>query len=183
MKFDADMTPVDYMIVDGNAAFAELTGLRDANGKWVSEIAPGLERHWFELYGRVALTGEPARFEQEAGIFGRWYDVQALRIGDPRDYRVAILFDDISERRSADKRRQALIDVNDAFRDVSDPDAPALSRSRSGRPGAGGGSRRIWRHRRRHAHNPGCERLASWRDAHVSRACIASRTTATTPTR
>ncbi|RYG28158.1 MAG: PAS domain-containing protein, partial [Burkholderiales bacterium] len=102
MKFDEMLTPIDYMIVDGNAAFEKLTGLINANGKWVSEIAPGLERHWFELYGRVALTGEPARFEQPAEIFGRWYDVQALRLGDPADLTVAILFEDMTDRRAAD---------------------------------------------------------------------------------
>ncbi len=130
MKFDADMVPVDYMIVDGNAAFAELTGLRNANGKWVSEIAPGLERHWFELYGRVALTGEPARFEQPAEIFGRWYDVQALRLGDAADQRVAILFENITERRYADIRQKALIDLNDALRDIRDVREIAFAASR-----------------------------------------------------
>ena len=80
MRFDADDRPVDYKILEGNAAFEEMTGLVDPYGKWVSEIAPGLERHWFELYGRVARTGEPARFENPADIFGRWYDVQALSL-------------------------------------------------------------------------------------------------------
>jgi len=130
LKFDADMTPVDYMIVDGNSAFSKLTGLENANGKWVSEIAPGLERHWFELYGRVALTGEPARFEQPADVFGRWYDVQAIRLGDPAYHRVAILFDDITARRNAGIRQKALIDLNDSLRDLRDIREIAFAASR-----------------------------------------------------
>ncbi|RYZ14734.1 MAG: hybrid sensor histidine kinase/response regulator [Alphaproteobacteria bacterium] len=130
MKFDEKLTPIDYMIVDGNAAFEKLTGLINANGKWVSEIAPGLERHWFELYGRVALTGEPARFEQPAEIFGRWYDVQALRLGDPGDLTVAILFEDMTDRRAADMRQRALIDLNDALRDLREIDEIALASAR-----------------------------------------------------
>ena len=120
MKFDATGRAVDYMIVEGNAAFAEMTGLHDANGKWVSEIAPGLEQHWFDLYGRVALTGEPARFENPADVFGRWYDVEALRIGDPAAHRVAILFTNITERKQLEARQAALIELNDVLRDLTD---------------------------------------------------------------
>jgi len=121
MKFDADLRPVDYMIVEGNPAFEDMTGLHGANGKWVSDIAPGLEQQWFDLYGKVALTGEAVRFEQAADIFGRWYDVEALRIGDPEMRRVAILFTNITERKQTEARQQALLDLNDAIRDLIDP--------------------------------------------------------------
>nr|WP_245215027.1 PAS domain S-box protein [Pararoseomonas indoligenes] len=102
MRFDDADTAVDYQIVEGNPAFERMTGLFGSTGKWVSEIAPDLERHWFATYGRVALTGEPVRFENAAEAFGRWYDVQALRVGDPEEHRVAILFNDISDRRKAE---------------------------------------------------------------------------------
>lgn len=121
MKFDGTGKPVDYMIVEGNSAFSEMTGLYDANGKWVSEIAPGLEQHWFDLYGQVALTGQSARFENSADVLGRWYDVEAVRIGDPAELRVAILFNDITAQKQAELRRQVLLDLNDAVRDLTDP--------------------------------------------------------------
>ena len=121
MKFDENDRAIDYRIIEGNAAFQELTGLRDPNGKWVSEIAPGLERHWFDLYGAVALTGEPARFENPADIFGRWYDVQALRLGDPAQKRVAILFNDITGARRTAARQGALVVLADALQTQTDP--------------------------------------------------------------
>jgi PAS domain S-box-containing protein len=108
MKFDADMRPVDYRLAEVNPAFERQTGLFGAAGKWVSEAAPGLERHWFETYGRVALTGEPARFENYAEPFGRWYDVYAFRTGSPLERRVAILFNDITPRRAAEQRLREL---------------------------------------------------------------------------
>lgn len=120
MKFDAADRPVDYRIVEGNKAFEEMTGLVDPYGKWVSEIAPGLERHWFELYGGVARTGKPVRFENPADIFGRWYDVQALRIGQPGAWQVAILFNNITERKQSETRQNALLELNDAIRDLTD---------------------------------------------------------------
>ncbi len=120
MKFDAADRPVDYRIVEGNKAFEEMTGLVDPYGKCVSEIAPGLEQHWFDLYGGVARTGEPVRFENPADIFGRWYDVQALRIGQPGAWQVAILFNNITERKQSETRQNALLELNDAIRDLTD---------------------------------------------------------------
>jgi len=120
MKFDEALRPVDYMIVEANPAFEEMTGLRDAEGKWVSEIAPGLEQHWFDLYGGVALTGETVRFENPADIFGRWYDVEALRIGEPATHRVAILFNNITERKRFEAQQAALIELDDAITSLSD---------------------------------------------------------------
>ena len=121
MKFDETGQAIDYMIVEGNAAFAEMTGLQDAAGKWVNEIAPGLEQHWFDLYGQVALTGKTARFENPADVFGRWYAVEAMRIGEPDAHRVAVLFNNITERKALESRQAALIALNDALRDLTDP--------------------------------------------------------------
>jgi C4-dicarboxylate-specific signal transduction histidine kinase len=66
------------------------------------EIAPQHEEHWFEIYGRIALTGEPMRFENEAKQLGRWYDVYAFRVEDPGRRRVGILFNDITGRKRAE---------------------------------------------------------------------------------
>ena len=66
------------------------------------EIAPQHEEHWFEIYGKIALTGEPMRFENEAKQLGRWYDVYAFRVEDPKCRRVGILFNDITERKRAE---------------------------------------------------------------------------------
>ncbi len=54
------------------------------------------------VYGRIALTGEPMRFENEAKQLGRWYDVYAFRVDDPHRRRVGILFNDITERKRAE---------------------------------------------------------------------------------
>ncbi|SFL75632.1 PAS domain S-box-containing protein [Methylobacterium pseudosasicola] len=105
MRFEGD-SAVDYRIVEANPAFVRQTGA-DVTGKWVSEFAPTLERHWFDTYGRVALTGEPAHFEHYADVFGRWFDVRALRTGDPAAHRVAIFFSDITERRKIEQRAEA----------------------------------------------------------------------------
>ena len=67
------------------------------------ELAPKHEEHWFEIYGKIALTGEPARFENEAQALNRWYDVNAYRVGKPENRQVAIIFNDITERKHAEE--------------------------------------------------------------------------------
>ena len=99
LRFDEAGTPTDYRFVEVNPAFERQTGLKDAAGRWMRDLAPGHEQHWFDIYGQVALTGEAAHFENKADVFGRWFDVRALRVGDPADHRVAILFNDISDRK------------------------------------------------------------------------------------
>jgi PAS domain S-box-containing protein len=106
--FDANAKPVDYRFLEINPAFERQTGLKDARGRLMRELAPEHEAHWFEIYGQVALTGRPARFVNEARALNRWYDVSAYRVGDPESRRVAILFNDITEsKRAEDHLRQA----------------------------------------------------------------------------
>ena len=102
--FDEHGAPVDYVFEEVNAAFERQTGLSQAVGKRMRELTPGHEQRWFEVYGRVALTGEPARFEGAAAALGRWFDVYAFRVGEPAERRVAVLFKDIAERKQAEER-------------------------------------------------------------------------------
>ena len=108
MKFDEAGTPVDYLFLETNPAFARHTGLENAAGRWMRDLAPEHEQHWFDIYGQIAKTGEPVRFEQTAEALGFFYDVYAFRIGEPQDNRVAILFNDITRRRQNELALQEL---------------------------------------------------------------------------
>ena len=99
--FDDDGKPVDYRFLETNARFADQTGLSGVIGKRVCELLPGHEQHWFDIYGCVAMTGEPVRFENSAAQLDRWYEVSAFRVGDPLARQVAVLFADISARKHA----------------------------------------------------------------------------------
>ncbi|HEX6913381.1 MAG TPA: GAF domain-containing protein, partial [Longimicrobium sp.] len=106
---DGDGRPVDYRFVEANPAFGIQTGLADAVGHTALEMVPGLEPFWIQTYGVVALTGEPARFENHAPSMGRWFDVNAFRVGAPSQHRVAILFKDITGRKQAEMERERLL--------------------------------------------------------------------------
>jgi PAS domain S-box-containing protein len=95
-------TRIDYRVVDANAAFYRETGFPEAIFRqWLRTAAPSLEEHWYDIYGGVVRTREPARFEQGSDMLGRWFSVYAFPVGEPADGLVAILFSDISDRRAA----------------------------------------------------------------------------------
>lgn len=98
MIFDDRGHPTDYRFLEVNPAFPVQTGITDPVGRTMREIAPDHEEHWFEIYGRVAVTGEAVRFQAEGSALGRWFDVYAFRVGEPEQLRVALLFRDVTQR-------------------------------------------------------------------------------------
>jgi len=97
---DGEDHPVNYRFLDVNPAFTKLTGLdREAIvGRTVREVIPDIEPTWIERYGRVALTGETAWFEQQSDPLGRFFEVTAFR---PAPRQFAATFFDVTERRTA----------------------------------------------------------------------------------
>ena len=85
--FDKHDQPIDYRFLQVNPTFTKQTGFRGAVGKRMRELIPEIEAHWIEIYGRVAQTGEPIRFVNQAReMDGRWFDVYGLpggRAGQP----------------------------------------------------------------------------------------------------
>ncbi|HEY0096506.1 MAG TPA: PAS domain S-box protein, partial [Archangium sp.] len=109
VHFDAAGRPVDYRFLETNAAFEAHTGLRNAVGRTARELVPDLDASWFELYGRVVLTGQPARVENDAPAMGRSFEVYASRVGPPALRQVALVFKDVTARRAAEAERERLL--------------------------------------------------------------------------
>jgi signal transduction histidine kinase len=105
--FDGDGKPVDYRFLETSAQFVRHTGLEDAVGRTIRELAPAHEQHWFERYGRVARHGESLVFSDSALALGRYYDVQAFPIGDAPPFHVGVRFRDVTEREARKARARA----------------------------------------------------------------------------
>lgn len=97
--YDRNGRCIDYRFSEINPAFNRQIGRNDAFGKRIREIAPGLEKLWFEAYGKVAETGRAVRFSNEAKALKRWFDVYAFRVGGAGSRKVAVLFRDITARK------------------------------------------------------------------------------------
>jgi PAS domain S-box-containing protein len=107
--FDNEGTAADYRFIEANPAFIAQTGLVNAVGRTIRELVPDIEAHWFAIYGEVARTGEPTRFEAPSPALHRFYDAYAFRVGKPDDHTVAVLFTDISAARAAEQERERLL--------------------------------------------------------------------------
>ena len=85
--------PCDYRFLEMNSAFEELTGLKRKNvvGKTVSEVLPDNDPQWVEIYGKVALTGEPMQFDSHSTPLNKDYEVFAY---SPAPKQFAVLFTD-----------------------------------------------------------------------------------------
>jgi signal transduction histidine kinase/GAF domain-containing protein len=105
MLYDADGTAVDYRFLEVNTTFEHHTGLTDPVGHTARELVPGLEQHWIATYNQVATSGEPLRFEQHSTAMGRWFAVNAVRVGGPQSRKVALLFTDITARRELEQEQ------------------------------------------------------------------------------
>jgi PAS domain S-box-containing protein len=102
MIFERDKAQ-DFIYVDVNNAFEKITGLKNVIGKKVSEVIPGIQEsnpELFEIYGRVALTGKPERFETCVESLGIWFSIAVY--SPAREYFVAV-FDNITERKLAEQ--------------------------------------------------------------------------------
>ncbi len=101
--FDTDGNAIDVCFVEANPASEELTG-QALVGRRMREIATGLAPEWFAAYGRVARTGAPERLESFVAALGRWYDFNLFKLHpeDADSPRVAVLFQDVTARRTAE---------------------------------------------------------------------------------
>ena len=94
--------PVDFEYLEVNEWFATLTGLQGVVGRRVSEVIPGLresDSDLFEIYGRVAMTGRPEKFERFVQALQLWFSVSLFC---PQPGHFVAIFDVITERKQAE---------------------------------------------------------------------------------
>ena len=80
MIFDTKGKPIDFVYLDVNDAFEEITGLKNVVGKKVSEVMPRtgiVHPELFDIYGRVASTGKEKNFELFSKPLNIWLSVSA----------------------------------------------------------------------------------------------------------
>ena len=102
--FDERGKAIDAIHLEMNPAYGRQSGAsRELLGKRLREVIPTLEDRIFERYGRVALTGESERFEEHVALWDYWFDAFATRVGGEGSHIVAVIFNNITER----KRRES----------------------------------------------------------------------------
>ena len=120
--FDADRRAADFVYVEVNPAFSQITGLADVVGKRVTEVFPHFAQDYpevLEAYGGVAAGGPPTRFELDFKSLGKWF---SIAVHCPRPGHVGVVFTDITQRRQAElevrETRDQLAQVNLALENI-----------------------------------------------------------------
>lgn len=109
--FDGPHGPLsDYIHVVANAAYARHAGIPNVVGQKLREMVPDEADDWVARYGQVLRTGQPLQFEQELVATGRILAVTTFRIEPAERNQVAVLFQDVTERRRAETALQQLND-------------------------------------------------------------------------
>jgi PAS domain S-box-containing protein len=111
MLYDDQGRPCDFIYLDVNDAFERLTGLHDVIGKRVTEVLPGIKDsapELFDIYGRVASTGRPEKFDINFEPLNSWLSVSVY---SPQNQHFVAVFDNITERKQAEETREATIEL------------------------------------------------------------------------
>lgn len=109
--FDQKGSPIDYRFLAVNPAFEKMAGLPSGEilEKTLSQVLPGIERDWIEVYDKVAASGKPVEFEENNGDLEKYYLVRAY-IPEPGQF--VTIFQAVTESRKLEDRLSKL-----AFRD------------------------------------------------------------------
>lgn len=128
MLFDGQGRPVDFIYVEVNQNFTKLTGLKEVVGKKVTAVIPGVTTtnpELFAIYGRVAATGQPERFETYVKQLDIWFNISVFC--PKKDYFVTV-FQNITNQK---KVEQDLLDAKKAASNVLEDLALEKSKAES----------------------------------------------------
>ena len=89
--------PVDYVFLEINDSYTKLVGLTREMciGKQIKEVMPKVEQYWIDIFGKVALTREPAYYENYFESTGKYYSTYSY---SPKQNQFAVLVSDITDR-------------------------------------------------------------------------------------
>lgn len=101
MIYDSKNKPIDYIFLDVNQKYEELTGLKghDIIDKRITSVLPEIDSEIIEKYGEVAITGIPTHFEYYSERRKKYFDIVAY---SPVKDHFAVIINDTSVRKKSE---------------------------------------------------------------------------------
>jgi len=106
--------PIDYVFLDVNSSFEQLTGLKKEKviGRRVKDILPDTEDHWIKRYGNVAINGTVDEFEEESKNLKKSFQV---KVYSPQHLQfVTVFIDTTIQKKLSDDRKQLRLQLQQA---------------------------------------------------------------------
>jgi PAS domain S-box-containing protein len=107
--YDDRNRPMDFVYLEVNQRFEQITGLQDVVGKRISEImfgGPRPDAKLLKIFSRVALSGKTERFDVYCEQIGRWL---SITVYSPRQEYIVAVFDDITEQKRHEADREMTV--------------------------------------------------------------------------
>ena len=125
---DEQEKPCDYVFLEINEAFENMTGLKAENtvGKRVTTVLPGIlsdQFDWIAFYGDIALNGGEKTFDQYSAPLNRWYRVM---VHSPETGLFSTIFSDISSEKAKAEELERFFSVNLDLLCIADTDGNFL---------------------------------------------------------
>ena len=101
--YDSSNKPIDYVIIDVNPAYENITGFKrkEVIGKKASVIYNTETPPYIDIYSKVALTGEPEYFEAYFEPMDKYFRIV---VTSPEKGKFSTFFEDISEYKTTEKK-------------------------------------------------------------------------------
>ncbi len=102
MIFDSDGNPEEFIFLDVNPKYEEITHLKKNNiiNKRGREVIPNIEAKWYLIYGEVAKTGKPIQVIDHSEYLDKYWDIRAYSTGGNK---FAVAMSDITGKIKAEK--------------------------------------------------------------------------------
>ncbi|MBN1971791.1 MAG: PAS domain S-box protein [Candidatus Delongbacteria bacterium] len=114
MIYDENNLPIDYIFIEANRSFENMTGLDFSviKGKRVTEVMPGIEKvkpNWIEIYGELSLTLGQKVFIRYSEELNKWFKIQAYSF--ERDF-FSTIFIDITDEVKKSEELEGFFSIN-----------------------------------------------------------------------
>ncbi|MCK4920115.1 MAG: PAS domain-containing protein, partial [Bacteroidales bacterium] len=115
--FDKNNKALDYIFLEVNSEFEELTGLKEEDiiNKRITEITPDIREDkfdWINFYGEIALGGNEKEFIQYSKVFGKYYKILAY---SPEEGHFVSLFSDLSNKIESQLQVKKVLESSEIF--------------------------------------------------------------------
>lgn len=95
--YDEHKKPYDYRFVTVNSAFADMIGIKkeDIIGQNLTQLLPGMNKQWLNLYSEVVEANKPVQMQQYSHLLNKHVYVSAYPVDKDT---FAILFSDVTDK-------------------------------------------------------------------------------------